>query len=530
MDNLNTIILTLILVTPLIGAALIALLPDRGKLPAGIALITALATFLLTLHLPAHFWTVVPSDIGRGQFRFVQDIPWISNPSIHYHVGVDGLSLWLVVLTGLLAPVGVLASWKTIKTRSKVFYALFLVQQTAMLGVFVSLDLMLYYGFWELSLVPMAILIAMYGRGNGPAAAMRFFLYTFIPSAPLLVAILWLYAKTGSFDFAHLQAAIASGSINPAPLCWLSVAFLLAFAVKVPVLGLHGWLPDVFSEAPVAMAMIVAGKLGLYSLIRFHVGLFPVQARQAAPWLIALAAIGILYGALLALVQKDFWKLLAYGTISSLSFCTLGIYGFTLSGLDGAVFQTINEGVIGAALFVLLGVIYDRFGTSQIAQYGGLAKKAPALATLFVIASLAMIGLPLLNGFVGEFLVLSSTFTGVSKAWAAAGTVGVILSAAYMLTLTQSIFYGPESGVTLSDPGGIRPDLNARENLILWPLAVLMLVMGVTPNVWLVGIESSVREASAKSADPLNTQIKFDPTKVLTIQIKEDTARTGGQQ
>jgi NADH-quinone oxidoreductase subunit M len=492
MDN---VIISLILLAPLAGALLVLLLPDRGKLPAWAALATALVTFLLTLHLPAHF------NPGTQGFQFVQDIPWIANPAIRYHVGVDGLSLWLVVLTGLLAPVGVLASWNRIKERSKVFYAFFLLQQTAMVGVFVSLDLMLYYGFWELSLVPMAILIAMYGRSEGPKAATRFFLYTFISSAPLLVALLWLYAKTGSFQFADLQSAIASGIIPAGPLCWAALAFLIAFAVKVPVLGLHGWLPDTFSEAPVAMAMVVAGKLGLYSLIRFHVGLFPVQAHKAAPWMIALAAAGILYGALLALVQKDFWKLLAYGTMSSLSFCTLGIYGFTLAGLDGSVFQTINEGVIGAALFVLLGILYDRFGTSQISQYGGLTKKTPVLATVFVITSLAMIGLPMLNGFIGEFLVLSSTFTGVSRNWATAGTLGVILSAAYMLTLVQRVFYGPQSQLALSHPDN---DLELREKFVLYPLATLMLVMGIFPNLWLSGIETGIRAASSAISTPVS--------------------------
>jgi NADH-quinone oxidoreductase subunit M len=491
MDN---IILSLILVTPLIGALLVLLLPDRGKLPAWIALLTALVTFGLTLHLPAHF------DYAHPQFQFEQNISAISNPAIRYHVGVDGLSLWLVVLTGLLAPIGVLASWKTIQTRTKIYYSLFLVQQTAMFGVFVSLDLMLYYGFWELSLVPMAILVAMYGRGitenGGPKAALRFFLYTFIPSAPLLVAILWLYAKTGTFDFQALQGAIYYGKFSAEALCWASVAFLIAFAVKVPVLGLHGWLADTFSEAPVGMGMVVAGKLGLYSLIRFHVGLFPVQARQAAPWLIALAAVGVLYGALLALVQKDFWKLLAYGTLSSLSFCTLGIYGFTLTGLDGSVFQTLNEGIIGAALFVLFGILYDRFGTSQIPTFGGLAQRTPMLVTLFVISSLAMIGLPMLNGFIGEFLVLSSTFTGVSRGWAAAATLGVILSAAYMLTLVQKIFYGPPSSAVTGNPiPNQLLDLNLREKLVLYSLATLMLVMGLCPNLFLPAIESETRGA-----------------------------------
>ena len=524
---MDKIILSQILITPLVGALLVLLLPDRRKLPAGVALTFSLVTFFFTLHLPAHFDSV-PAGTA---FKFVQDIPWIASPNIHYHVGVDGLSLWLVVLTGLLAPVGVLASWNTIKERSKVFYALFLLQQTAMLGIFVSLDLMLYYGFWELSLVPMAILIAMYGRGitenGGPKAALRFFLYTFIPSAPLLVAILYIYSRTGNFDISAVPGFIASGKIPAGPLCWLSVAFLIAFAVKVPVLGLHGWLPDTFSEAPVALGMIVAGKLGLYSLIRFHVFLFPVQARQAAPWMIALAAIGILYGACLALVQKDFWKLLAYATLSSLSFCTLGIYGFTLGGLDGAIFQTLNEGVIGAALFILLGILYERYRTSQISQFGGLAKKTPALATLFVLTTLAFIGLPLFNGFVGEFLVLSSTFSGVSRSWAAAATIGVILSAAYMLTLVQKVFYGPQSGLVA---GNSALDLNGREKINLWALAVLMLAMGVAPNLWLSGIETGVKQASETSGLSGKYQVKFDPSRVIPIRLKDVPTNHGGQQ
>ena len=494
---MDTMIISSILLAPLAGALLIFLLPDRGKLSAWVALATALVTFLLTLHLPAHFIA------GQPGFQFEQTIPWLANPAINYHVGVDGLSLWLVVLTGLLAPVGVLASWNTIKERRNVFYALFLVQQTAMVGVFVSLDLMLYYGFWELSLVPMAILIAMYGRGltenGGPKAAIRFFLYTFIPSAPLLVGILWLYAKTGSFDFGTLQGAIATGHLPATPVWWISIAFLAAFAVKVPVFPLHGWLADVFSEAPVAMGMVVAGKLGLYSLIRFHVGLFPGQARHIALGLIPLAVIGILYGALLALIQKDFWKLLAFATLSSLSFCTLGIYGFTLAGLDGAVFQTINEGVIGAALFLLFGVLYDRFSTDKIALFGGLAGKAPSLATLFVLTSLALVGLPLFNGFVGEFLVLSSTFSGVSQGWATAATAGVILSAGYMLFLIQRIFYGPQSELVLAKP---TPDLDGREAFTLWFLVLLMLLMGVAPNIWLSGIETGIHQAAGVSATP----------------------------
>jgi len=408
---------------------------------------------------------------------------------------VDGLSLWLVVLTGLLAPVGVLASWNAIAERRKVFYSLFLVQQAAMFGVFISLDLMLYYGFWELSLVPMAILISMYGRKNGPRAALRFFLFTFIPSAPLLVAILWLYANTGSFDFVTLQILIAHGNFPAGPIFWVALAFLLAFAVKVPVFPLHGWLADTYCEAPVALAMVVAGKLGLYSMLRFHIGLFPAQAQAAAPWLMALAAAGILYGACLALVQRDFWRLVAFAALSHLSLIVLGIYGFTFIGSAGAVYQILSHGVVDGALFVLLGTIYERYSSSQIGAYGGLAGKLPRTATLFVLTSLAMIGLPMLCNFVGEFLILSSTFIQLSKGWAVAASLGVILGAAYMLWLVQRLFYGPESELTASKPAD---DLHFRELAVVWPLAALMLVMGLAPSFWLPTIETGVHLPQSK--------------------------------
>jgi len=503
MVTMNESILTLILLAPLTGAVIVAILPDRGKLPAWIALLTTLVSFGLTLHLPAHF------ALDRHGFQFEINRPWIESPAISYHVGVDGLSLWLVVLVGLLGPVGVVASWNAIKERRKIFYSLFLVQQTAMYGVFISLDLMIYYGFWELSLVPMAILIATYGRKDGPKAATKFFLFTFIPSAPLLVAILWLYARTGTFNFTELQLYIASGAIPAGALYWVALAFLVAFAVKVPVFPLHGWLADTFGEAPVAMAMIVAGKLGLYSMLRFHVNLFPAQAHQIAPILIVFAVIGILYGACLALVQRDFWRLLAFAALSHLSLIVLGIYGFTATGTAGAIYQILSHELIDAALFVLLGVLEIRYATSQIAAFGGLANRIPQVATLFVIVSLAMIGLPMLNGFVGEFLILSSTFGGVSKGWAVASAVGVILGAAYMLWLVQRIFYGTECSLAASRQ---TDDLRFGEALALWPLAVLMLVMGISPNYWLERIENrnqagiSRWATSAPAVNPIQSQ------------------------
>ncbi len=479
---LNDSILTLTTFVPAVGAVVVALLPRRGRIIQWFTLIVTLITFGLTLHLPVNYL------YGHPGFQFEVDIPWIANPAIRYHLGVDGISLWLVVLTGFLAPLGVLASWNTIAHRTKEFYFFFLIQQTAMIGVFVALDMFLYYAFWELTLVPMAILISMFGRDRGTEAAIKFFVYTFLPSALLLVAIVWLYAKTGSFDFVRVQSFLAQGTLPPQALFWAALAFLVAFAVKVPMFPLHGWLADTFSEAPTAMAMVVAGKLGIYSILRFNLGLFPAQARQVAPWMIALAVIGILYGSLVALVQKDMKRLVAYSTVSHLSFCILGIFCFAVSGLDGALYQTVNEGISAGALFLLLGFMYERYGTYEIADYGGLAKRMPHLATLFVITSLSLVGLPLMNGFVGEFLILSGSFPG-NTAWVTAATVGVILSATYMLWMVQRVFYRTESGMvnTLAVT-----DVGFREQIAVWPMAIVMLVMGVASPYWIRAIDGAV--------------------------------------
>jgi NADH-quinone oxidoreductase subunit M len=351
----------------------------------------------------------------------------------------------------------------------------------------------------------MAILIAMYGRKEGPRAALKFFLFTFIPSAPLLVAILWLYAKTHTFNFADLQYQTASGVLPASALFWVALAFLSAFAVKVPIFPLHGWLADTYNEAPVALAMIVAGKLGLYSMFRFHVGLFPAQARAIAPLLIALAVIGVLYGACLALVQRDFWRLMAFAALSHLSLIVLAIYGLTFLGWAGGVYQILSHGVVDGALFLLLGALELRYATSVINSYGGLAAKLPRTTSYFVIAALAMIGLPMLSGFIGEFLILSSTFAGVSRPWAIAAAVAVILGAAYMLWLVQRLFYGPESALATSKPSA---DLRFGELAILTPLVVLMLVMGLAPNLWLNTIRTGVHP----------------PEDIRSLQIKQNSS------
>ena len=490
--TLDHSILTLITFVPLAGALLLAVLPDRGRTMAWTTLAVTLLTLLLTLHLPSHFDYAAATLAGHPHFQFETDSAWITSPAIRYHMGVDGLSMWLVVLSGVLAPLGVLASWNAIAERRKTFYVLFLLQQVSILGVFVSLDLFLYYGFWELSLVPMTILIATFGRtSNRRRAAIRYFLYAFIPSAILLVGMLWLYTRTGTFELPTLQALAARGAISPsASALWLaSLAFLLAFAVKVPVFPLHGWLVDALSEAPTALAIVLAGKLGLYSILRFSFGIFPAESHRIAPLMIALGGIGVVYGALLALVQSDLKRLASFATLGALSFVVLGIFSFTIAGIDGGIFHVISESLSGAALFLLLGFLYERYATYDMRDLGGIAQRLPWMVALFVITALSVVGLPLLNNFVGEFLILSGTMhstLGHHLFWTVIATSGVILSAAYMLIAVQRVFYG-ELGFRPAEIAAA--DLSAREHLALWPLAVIFLLLGLASPVLMRAID-----------------------------------------
>jgi len=490
--NLDHSILSLIVFFPLAGAVVLALLPDKGKTMQWGALIVTLITFLLTLHLPSHYNSLAPA----GTFQFVQDLPWVTAPAIRYHLGVDALGMWLVVLTGLLAPLGVLASWKTIGDRKKTFYVLFLLQQVAMLGIFVALDLFLYYAFWELSLVPMTILIATFGRTKERRkAAIKYFVYAFVPSALLLVGMLWLYVKTGTFDLPTLMRLAQTHSIsgNSAALWLCSLAFLFAFAVKVPIFPLHGWLKDAIAEAPTAAVMVLAGKTGLYSILRFSFGIFPEQSHRIAPLMVALGALGIVYGALIAITRKDMKELAAYSTLSHLSFISLGIFTFTISGLDGGIYQILNHGISGGALFLLLGFLYERYGTYDMRDLGGLAAVLPWMVTLYVITTLSLVGLPMLNSFVGEFLILSGSMqSGHHVAWTVIATTGVILSAAYMLLMIQRVFYG-YLGVVSEE---ITPrDLNAREHLAVWPL-----VMGIASPFWMKTLDVNATEMASRPA------------------------------
>jgi NADH-quinone oxidoreductase subunit M len=394
-------------------------------------------------------------------------------------------------------------------------------QQVAMLGIFASLDMFLYYAFWELSLVPMTILIATFGRTeNRRRAAMKYFLYAFIPSALLLVAMLWVYTQTGTFDLPTLAGMAARQEISSssAALGLASLGFLVAFAVKVPVFPLHGWLGDAVFEAPTASVMVLAGKTALYSIVRFSFAIFPEQSHHIAPLMVALGAIGIAYGGLLALVQMDLKRLAAYSTLGHLSFITLGIFTFTIAGLDGGIYHILNESLAGAAFFMLLGLLYERYGTYDIRHYRGLAAKLPWMVTMFVLTALAAIGLPMLSGFVGEFLILSGSMQTTfahRHFWTALATTGVILSAAYMLTMIQRIFYCDLGPSTESVPAR---DLDAREHVALWPLVALFLVMGVASPYWLRAIDGAAVPMADHMAAPITVGSPAEAAQIPSAQ------------
>ncbi len=488
-ENLNSIILTLVTFVPLAGALLLILFPRRDRDIRIFALVISLLTFALSLHLPVHFHR------GSDGFQFEINAAWVNTPNIHYHMGIDGISLWLVVLTTFLTPLCVLISWNSVHERVKEFFILLLVLETALIGVFTSLDLFLFYFFWEATLIPMALLIGIFGHERKVYAAVKFFMYTMIASVFMLAAILWLYAHTGTFDFVTIREQIAAGNVPGfgAAAQWLFLGFFLAFAVKVPLFPFHTWLPDAHVEAPTAGSVLLAGvllKMGTYGLLRFNLGLFPEQARHNAPWVMTLALIGIIYGALVAMVQPNMKKLIAYSSVSHLGFVVLGIFSFTQAGLNGAMFVMLAHGVSTGGLFMLAGVLHERRHTYEISEFGGLASPMPVYAASFLAILLASAGLPLLNGFIGEFLVLSGAFQA-KPIYGILAATGVIWSAVYLLWMYQRVFYGKvthEVNNTLADLSGF-------EKWAVWPCAVAALVMGVAPIMWLGAIDPAVQAA-----------------------------------
>ena len=496
-------LLTILILLPVIGAVVSAaynLTASKNEAYfKWIALAFTTVTFFLSL--------LLIGGTGPIGYSFEQNANWIGAIGARYHIGVDGISLWLVILTTLLMPISVLSSWTAVKKRQLSYYVFLLLLEGAMIGVFVSLDLLLFYLFFEASLVPMFFLIGIWGGERRIYAAVKFFIYTAVGSLLMLVAIIALYFIFGTFDYVSILQTMNGGGIALSARAefWLFLAFAFAFCIKIPLFPLHTWLPDAHTEAPTAGSVILAGvllKMGTYGLLRFNLGLFPNMSRQFAWLMITLAVIGIIYGALVAMVQPDVKRLVAYSSVSHMGFVVLGLFSFTELGMQGALYQMLNHGVSTGALFLFVGFIYERRHTRMISEFGGLSTPMPWFSTFFVFASLSSIGLPFLNGFVGEFLIMIGSWTSsaVRYPWIAtmlAGT-GVIWAAVYMLWMLQRVVFGK----TTNPENAKLKDLNAREIGLLVPLLVLMLLMGVAPRPFLDRSQASVEAVRARVAGP----------------------------
>jgi NADH-quinone oxidoreductase subunit M len=491
MDFYNNHILTVVLFTPLVGALLLLFVPRESEnAHRVIGNLFGFLGFLVSLPLISRF----SLDPGAPRFQFYENANWIPSIGAHYTLGIDGISLLLVILTTLLGAISILSSWSAIQIRKKEYYILFLLLQVGMLGVFMALDFFLFYMFWEVMLVPMYFLIGVWGSERRLYAAIKFFLYTLAGSVLMLLGILALYFKAGAntFDIPTLLAAAPQFSTSAAVI--LFWAFFFAFAIKVPMFPFHTWLPDAHTEAPTAGSVILAGvllKMGTYGFIRFSLPLLPRDpaARQKIlTVMLVVSVISILYGALVCMMQKDMKKLIAYSSVSHLGFCTLGIFVLTPHGLSGSVIQQINHGISTGALFLIVGVLYERRHTRLISEFGGLSTPMPNFAAIYMIVSLSSLGLPLLNGFIGEFTILRGTYE-VSIKYAAWAVIGIILGAAYLLWLYQRVMFGP-----VTNPANEHlPDLNAREYATLVPLVILAFWIGIYPKPLFTLLERPVQ-------------------------------------
>ena len=511
MDFFNENLIMILILLPVVGAVLTLahqmFWKQEGQLK-WVTLAFTLVNFIVSLALLSN-----SAVAGPGGFFFEKNVPWIKAINTNYHVGVDGLSLWLVILTTFIMPIAVISTWHAVEKRTTAFYVFLLLLESAMIGVFVSLDLLVFYLFFEASLIPMFFLIGIWGGENRIYAAVKFFIFTALGSLLMLVAIIalfYIYADQtglgGSFDFVSILNAMKAGNLILAPQTGmlLFLAFALAFAIKVPLFPFHTWLPDAHTEAPTAGSVILAAvllKMGTYGLMRFNFTLFPDQARETAWVFITLAIIGIIYGALVAMVQPDVKRLVAYSSVAHMGFVILGMFSFTEPGMQGALYTMLSHGVTTGALFLLVGFIYERRHTREITQFGGLANVMPVYATLFVITTMASVGLPFLNGFVGEFLIMIGMFQshaldGISLlnwnwnyvATMLAGT-GVIFAAVYLLWMVQRVFFGKVT----NDKNKTLLDLSWREIGLMIPLLFLMVYMGVFPKPILQRSQESVK-------------------------------------
>jgi NADH-quinone oxidoreductase subunit M len=499
MEFYDNHILSVILFTPLVGAILLLFVPresENGHRVLGN--LFALLDFAVSLPLVWRF------NVGIPGYQFRESANWIPSIGAHYTLGIDGISFLLVMLTTVLGAISILSSWSAIKMRKKEYYILFLLLQVGMLGVFMSLDFFLFYLFWEVMLVPMYFLIGVWGSDRRLYAAIKFFLYTLAGSVIMLLAILALYYQahqvTGqpfTFDIPTLLAVVPQ--FSTALQVYLFWGFFFAFAIKVPMFPFHTWLPDAHTEAPTAGSVILAGvllKMGTYGFIRFSLPLLPTDPaarHKIVTILIVLSLIGIIYGALVCMMQKDMKKLIAYSSVSHLGFCTLGIFALTPMGLSGSVIQQINHGISTGALFLIVGVLYERRHTRLISEYGGLSTPMPNFAAVYMIATLSSLGLPLLNGFIGEFTILSGIYQ-VSLRFAAWAVIGIVLGAAYLLWLYQRVMFGP-----VTNPANEHlPDLNMREYATLTPLVILAFWIGIYPKPLFTVLDQPVRQIMAQ--------------------------------
>lgn len=541
MNFINENLITILILLPVIGAIGLVgyqLLTKNDDSLKWITFAVTLVGFLLSILLITN-----RGELSANGFYFEQNIPWISAINTNYHVGIDGLSIWLVLLTNLIMPISVLSAWNAVEKNKTAFFAFLLLLQSAMIGVFVALDLLVFYLFFEASLVPMFFLIGIWGGQNRIYAAVKFFIFTAFGSLLMLVALIALYfiyaaqtGQPGTFDFVTIANALKLGTMTfggewATAGTLLFFAFALSFAIKVPIFPLHTWLPDAHTEAPTAGSVILAAillKMGTYGLMRFNFVLFPDSSREFAWIFIILAVIGIIYGALVAMVQPDIKRLVAYSSVAHMGFVILGMFSFTELGMQGAVFQMLNHGVSTGALFLLVGFIYERRHTRAIDEYGGISSVMPLYATFWVFTVMSSIGLPFLNGFVGEFLIMIGMWTSKilhvtdTVNWNYIATlfagIGVILAAVYLLWLVQRVFFGK---ITNEKNRSLR-DLSPREIGLMIPLLALMLFMGVYPKPFLDVTRDSVvaiQERVMKQAGG-----SFDEKEKAAEVKKEDTA------